>query len=266
MRMRLGCGTILFGGYDLDRALDGIKAAGYEAIELAALPSMADHLPADESPDYYRALGRRIAGAGLAVESVGASTDLLDADRRARFVRLMRAAALIGAPAITTGSGGVSDDDASLTTVVATISDLARVAADLNVRLSIKPHVNQAVYSTPTALRFMAAADQHWVGLNFDASHLYRADEDPVAALGALAPHLVTCRIRDIAGKQPGPGPVDKQIPGQGVLDLPPLCAAIAQLPLPHVTLEIVGARDLPLDEVQRVARASRVYLAQHVR
>jgi len=238
--MRLACSTLLFGGFGLDQALASIRAAGYAAIELAAIPSMADHLPADEAPDVYRALGRRIAESGLAVESIGGSTNLLDPTARVRFAALMRAAPLLGAPAITTGSGGRPDDAASFNEVVATINDLARLGADLGVRLSIKPHVGQAVYSTPTALRFMAAVDRRWVGLNYDASHLYRADEDPVAALQTLAPHLATVRIRDLAGKQPGPGPVENQIPGKGILGLPVLAATVARLPLPYVTFSTV--------------------------
>jgi sugar phosphate isomerase/epimerase len=263
--VRLGCSTILFGGFGLEQALASIKAAGYDAIELAAIPSMADHLPGDARDADYRAIAQRVAAAGLAIESIGGSTNLLDPASRTRFIALLRAASLLGAPAVTTGSGGISDDEASFARVVATINDLARVGADLDVRLSIKPHVNQAVYSTPTALRFMGEVDRRWVGLNFDASHLYRADEDPVVALAALAPHLATCRIRDIAGKQPGPGPVENQIPGKGALDLPPLCTAIARLSLPYVTLEIVGARDLPLADVERVARESQHYLARFI-
>lgn len=263
--MQLGCSTLLFGGYPLEQALASIAAAGYAAIELAAIPSMADHLPDDAGPDAYRALRRQIEGAGLAIESVGASTNLLDPAARARCERLLRAAALLGAPAITTGSGGRPDDEASFGEVVATLNELARAGAAVGVRLSIKPHVGQAAYSTPTALRLMAEVDRDWVGLNFDASHLYRADEDPIAALGTLAPHLVTCRIRDIAGKQPGPGPVERQIPGRGVLDVAGLMPVIAGLSLPYVTLEIVGARDLPLPEVERVVRESRQYLAQYV-
>lgn len=263
--MRLGCSTLLYGGYALDQALQGIKSAGYAAIELAAIPTMADHLPDDASDDDYRVLRRRIVDAGLRIESIGASTDLLDPPKRARFERLMNAAAILGAPALTTGSGGRSDDAASFGEVVQVFHALARRCAQLNVRLSIKPHVNQAVYSTPTAVRFMGEIDRRWIGLNYDASHLYRADEDPVTALTDLTPYLATLRIRDIAGKQPGPGPVENQIPGKGVLGLDRLMPAIAPLPIPFLTLEIVGARELPLGEIERVIGESQAYLARFI-
>ena len=100
--MRLGCSTIVFGGFSLEQALTSIKAAGYDAIELAAIPSMADHLPVDASDADYRAIGQRVVDAGLAIESIGGSTNLLDPASRSRFTALLRAASLLGAPAVTT--------------------------------------------------------------------------------------------------------------------------------------------------------------------
>ena len=51
--MQPGCSTILYGGHSLETALDGIRKAGYAAIELCAIPNMADHLSADASADDY---------------------------------------------------------------------------------------------------------------------------------------------------------------------------------------------------------------------
>ena len=257
--MQIGCSTILYGGYPLDVALDGIRRAGYAAIELCAIPGMADHLSADADPAYYRDVRQRVADQGLAIESVGASTNLLDPDRRARFVRLIRAAALLGAPAITTGSGGVSDDEQSFRTVVETVNGLARIAASEGVKLSIKPHVRAAVYSTPTALRFMNEVDGAWVGLNYDASHLWRANETPEESLERLAPYLATARIRDAVSREPGgPGPVDQQIPGNGAMNLPAITRGLAAIPhLQYTVLEIVGAKELPLERVQAIVQTS---------
>lgn len=262
--MRLGCSTLLFGGHALEDALAGIARAGYAAIELAAIPGMGDHLALDQPGEHYREVARRVADHGLAIESVGGSTNLLDPDKLARFQRLLRAAAAVGAPVVTSSSGGASGDDASFEAVVATIDGLARQAASLGVRLSIKPHVGAAVFDTATARRFMGHVDRAWVGLNFDAFHLYYADEEPVASLAALAPDALTCRIRDALSKKVRPGPVENQIPGKGTLDIPALAGALARLPLPYVTLEIVGARDFPLPDVQRVIEASHAALAPY--
>ena len=247
--MQLGCSTILYGGHSLEIALDGIQRAGYAAIELCAIPGMADHLSADASPEEYRRIRQVVAERGLAIESVGASTNLLDPDRRARFIRLIKAAAVLGAPAITTGSGGVSDDDASFRTVVSTVNDLAKIATAEGVKISIKPHVRAAVYSTPTALRFIAEVDRQWIGLNVDASHLWRANETPEESVKQLRSAITTARIRDAVSREPGgPGPVDQQIPGNGAMNLPAITLELAAIPgLSYTVLEIVGAKDFPV-------------------
>jgi sugar phosphate isomerase/epimerase len=257
--VQLGCSTILYGGHTLDAALAGSKAAGYAAIELCSIPGMGEHLSADEGADYYRQIRQVVADHGLAIESIGASTNLLDPNRRTRFIRLLKAAAILGAPAITTGSGGISDDEESLRTVVTTIGELARVAADQGVRISIKPHVRAAVYSTPTALRFVEEVDRRWVGLNYDASHLWRANETPEESLKQLGPYLATARIRDAVSREPGgPGPVDQQIPGNGAMKLRDIAAELASLPsLDCTVLEIVGTKDQPLEAIQRVVDVS---------
>jgi sugar phosphate isomerase/epimerase len=251
--VELGCSTILYGGHPLDAALERIAAAGYRAVELCAIDGMAPHLTTELDPAEVR---RRVDAAGLAIESVGASGNLSR--------QTVEMAGRLGAPAITAGTGGASDDEASFAETVARINELARVAADLGVILSLKPHVRQAVYNTPTALRFMAEVDPRAVGLNVDASHLIRAGEDPVAALARLAPHVATARIRDATRGVEGPGPVDRQIPGNGDLDMAALAGAIADLPRPtHAVLEIVGTKDMPLDEVDRVVRTSQQRLVQ---
>ena len=265
--MKLGCSTILYGGYDLDTALKGIRKAGYEAIELCAIPGMAPHISCDMSPNAVREVKAKVADYGLIIESIGASGNPFKAEGggEAPFVKLMKVAAEIGAPALATGSGGKSDDEASFKEVVERINEMARIAADLGVKISIKPHVRSAVYSTPTAIRFMGEVDRDWVGINYDASHLWRTEppEVPEESVRELAPYLFTARIRDThEGHEIPIGSVESQIPGRGGMDVPAICAALKQVPgLEILTLEIVGAKEFALDEVQRVVEACKAYL-----
>jgi sugar phosphate isomerase/epimerase len=259
--MDLGCSTILYGGHPLSDALTGIARAGYRAVELCAIPGMAPHLAPDAPLSAVADLKLRLADQGLALESIGASGTLADA---AAFERLMRLGQSLGAPAITTGSGGRSDDEASFREVVATMQRLAEIAAATGVVVSIKPHVNQAIYDTRTAQRLMGEVDPRYVGLNVDASHLLRAGEEPVAAIRVLAPHVATARIRDAVRAVDGPGTVEQQLPGGGHLDMLALATAIASLPRPrYAVLEIVGARDLPLDAVQRLVSTAHARLSE---
>jgi len=261
--MRLGCSTILYGGHPIDVALERIAAAGFGAVELCAITGMAPHLSPDATENDLRELRRLVAGHGLAIESIGASGRIGDP---AQLARLIKAAAALGAPAVTTGSGGTSDDEESFRQTVAGIWAISQLAAQAGVTLSVKPHVRQAVYDSKTALRLMREVDPRHVGLNFDASHIIRAGEDPVASLAQLGEHVATARIRDAVRGVDGPGDVERQVPGSGDLDMSSLAGAIAALPRPHyAVLEIVGTRDWSVERVDAVVRASRDGLKAHL-
>ncbi|HIE52783.1 MAG TPA: sugar phosphate isomerase/epimerase [Armatimonadetes bacterium] len=258
--MKLGCSTILFGGYSLDEALDGIVQAGYGAIELCTIPGMAPHLELGQPEAYYAEVRAKVADRGLVIESIGAS-GRLNHDDPSQFVLVLEAAAALGAPAVTSGPGGKADDWESLKRVAATLNDLAPQAAELGVKISLKPHVRNAMYDTPSALRLMEMVDTRWIGLNVDASHLWRtpSHEIPEASIPKLAPYIVTARIRDTLSRDLPIGPVETQIPGGGAMNLPAIAAALKAVPgLEYVTLEIVGTKDYPKDEVQKIVEVCR--------
>lgn len=262
----LGCSTILYGGFSLDQALAGIAKAGYKAIEFCARPGMAPHLEIGKPASYYEEVKAKVAAHGLAIESI-AGTGGIGIDSP-EFDKVIEAAQLVGAPAIAEGAGGTSDDEESFKGVVELINATAARTSQAGIKLSLKPHVNNAVYSTETALRFMREVDREWVGLNFDASHIWRTEaaEDPVESLEQLKDYIATLRIRDNRASRELPiGPVETQIPGKGAVDLSALSAVMNAIDhVPYVTLEIVGTHggtDTPLDEVQRVVEASIAYL-----
>ena len=184
------------------------------------------------------------------------------------FDEVIEAAQQVGAPAIAEGTGGKSNDEDSFKQVVELLMRLLPGPRGAGIKLSLKPHVNNAVYSTETALRFMQEVDREWVGLNFDASHIWRtaAAEDPVESLQQLKDYIATLRIRDNRESREGPiGPVETQIPGKGGIDLPALATVMNTIDhVPYVTLEIVGTHggtDTSLADVQRVAEESIAYL-----
>jgi sugar phosphate isomerase/epimerase len=224
---------------------------------------MADHIPVGQPDDFYAEMKQKIADHGLAIESVGGSGDVHGPEGRARFIELLKIGQMIGAPAITTSSGGASDDEESFTQVVDSINELAKAAKEAGVKISIKPHVRAAVYSTKTALKFREQVDRDWVGINVDGSHLWRTPEEemPEESIATLAPHIFTARIRDTLSRELPIGPVDTQIPGGGAMNMAAICAEIQRLPLEYVTLEIVGAKDWALEDVQRVVEESKAKL-----
>ena len=95
--MKLGCSSLLYGGYDVDTAIAWLQAVGYEAIELCAIPGMGEHFKGGEPAEVYAALRSKLDAAGLYLDSVGCS-GALGTDR---FGPLLQAAAALGAPTMT---------------------------------------------------------------------------------------------------------------------------------------------------------------------
>ncbi|MEO2002567.1 MAG: sugar phosphate isomerase/epimerase [Candidatus Poribacteria bacterium] len=264
MGLELGCSTILYGGHSLNTALQQISKIGYTAVELCSIGGMAPHLEPDALDAEVVAIGAMLRQNDLAIESIGASGRIGDADI---FKRLLDIAAALGAPAISTGPPGKADDEDDFKSAVDYVSKLGEYAKSVGVKISIKPHVGGSVYNTPTAARFMGEVDGDAIGLNWDASHIWRTDdeEDPVASVKELAPHITTLRIRDTLGREKPIGPVANQIPGGGALPLADIAAAMRDVPqTSHAVVEIVGTKEMSFDEVNDVAQRTYDGLSQY--
>lgn len=258
--MKIGCSTILYGGHDLDAALTHIGAAGYRAVELCAIQGMAPHLQLGADDAYYRGVAGKAAEHGLAVESVGASGSFGDPDR---FRQVLDAAAAVGAPLVTTGAGGKMDDEASFKEVVKAVLAATKDCEARKVKLSVKPHVKNAVYDTATAARLMKEVDSDWVGINYDPTHIWRSGkmEVPEDTVGTILDHIISLRIRDVKGRQTGIGPVEGQVAPNGDLNLPALAEQFKKIPgLEYAVLEIVGTKDFTLEQVDDVVKRSIAY------
>ena len=264
MALQLGCSTILYGGHSLNTALERIAKIGYKAVELCAIPGMAPHISVDVLDSEIVAIRAMLDTNGLAIESIGGSGNLGDADH---FKRLLDVAAKVGAPAVTTGPTGASDNEDDFQKAIEHIRNVGEYAKSVGVKVSIKPHVGSSVYDTKTALRFMKEMDTEAVGLNWDGSHIWRTpdEEDPVASLRQLKPYIATLRIRDTLGRERPIGPVETQIPGGGAMPLAEIAAEMNTIEhVKYVVLEIVGTKEMSVDEVDDVARRSYEGLAPY--
>ena len=258
--MEIGCSTILYGGHDLNTALQRISATGYKAVELCAIPGMSPHLSLGESEGYYAEVKSKAADAGLEIESIGASGTFGERDT---FLKVLDAAAAVGAPLVTTGAGGSMDDDASFAEVVVAVNSVTPACASRNVKLSVKPHVNNAVYDTDSAYRFVQEVDTDWVGINYDPTHVWRNGkmEIPENTVGKILDWIISLRIRDVKGRQTGIGPVEGQIAPNGDLNLPALADQFKKIPgLTYGVLEIVGTKDYSVEQVDDVIKQSYDY------
>lgn len=255
--MKLGANSVLFGGHDLAAAFECLKWAGYDGIEVSAIGGMSEHLVIDRWREIAPRVRQLAADHGLellAMEQPSQDPAIME--------NAMQAAVEAGIPIINCGPGGKSDDEASLQQTIDSLGHLADRAAHYGVTLCVKAHVGASVYNTPTTLKVLAAITSPAFGLDMDPSHIHRAGENPVEALGAVVSRVKHVHIRDCRGRQTGPGKPEDQANGRGDIDL------LGYLRVLHeanytgpVDLEIIGAKEYSLARCCTIAAEARGHM-----
>lgn len=253
--MRLGMNTVILGSVDLGTALEHVAWAGYRYVELAAIAGMCEHVKLDSDPNEVK---DALAAQNLTATAMEAATN-----DRERLGALMKLAAQIGIEIVNIGSGGKTGDEQSTVDAINLMREFANMAGDEGVKLAVKPHVGQAIYNAETGLRLMHEVTEPAIGLNFDPSHLARADDDPAAVAPRWGSKMITSHFRDCPTRVPGPpGSPEQQVPGRGALDLPGILRALKDINYSGpLNLEIIGASGYPISRSMGIAAESRGYL-----
>lgn len=255
--MKIGSNSVLFGGYDLDTAFKYTKLAGYDGIEISAIPKMSEHLVIERWQEIAPEIKRLSKEYDLplhAIEQPSRDPEIMEA--------AMQAAVEIGIPLINCGPGGKSDDEESLQETINELGKLAQRAEHYGIILCVKAHVGAAIYNTPTTLKALAAITSPAFGLDMDPSHIHRADENPVDAISAVVSRIKHVHIRDCKGREKGPGSPENQANGRGDIDL------LGYIRVLHengytgpVDLEVIGAKEYALENCCIVAAEARGHL-----
>lgn len=257
--MKLGMNTVILGGADLEEALALVSRCGFEYVELSAIQGMKAH--ADVGDDAAKIRDALVSNNLTATAMEAATLD------RERLRGLFKLASQIGVPIVNIGSGGATGDEESTVAAIKLVREIALEAADAGVTLAVKPHVGQAIYNGATGMRLMdevlGSVPAGAIGLNFDPSHLARADEDPAQVAPLWGSRIVTSHFRDCPVRVPGPpGTPQQQVPGRGALDLPGILGSLKSIGYAGpLNLEIIGAHEWPLQHSVALIAESRGYL-----
>ncbi len=257
----VGCNTLLYGGHPLETALRHIRWAGFDGIELAAIQRLAEHAELGRDAAYARALRAQVEAHGLAIYHLGVHAAITTPAGMERLRQGLHLAHAMGVPMVLTATGDEQTAEGTARAHTA-VRQLAVEAADLGLKLGIKPHVGRAIHNTETALAMIEAVDAPNLGLDWDISHIYREHEDPAESFRRLAPHVLTVRLRDASSREPAVGPPEMQVPGRGVLDFHSVLAAIRESGYQgDVSVDIVGTKDYPADRIMGIIAETRGYL-----
>ena len=229
--MKLGVFAVLFSDKPFEEALDRIVELGLDAVEIGtgAYPGNAHCDPrvllssAPQLAAFREAVSRR----GLAISALSCHGNPLHPDRKIAkahhqaFVDTVALAKKLDVSTVITFSGCPGSDPSAKQPswmvspwppefsaaldwqwkerVLPYWKDTAKIAKSAGVRIAIEMHPNFVAYSTETMLRLIAVAPGT-IGVNFDPSHLFWQQADPVAAIRALGDaiyhvHAKDCRI-----------------------------------------------------------------------
>jgi sugar phosphate isomerase/epimerase len=255
--MKLGANSVLFGGYSLETAFKYIALAGYDGIELSAIDGMSEHLVLDR----WRELAPSIKGLSrvYGLELLAMEQPSRDP---AKMEQAMQAAVEIGVPIINCGPGGKTGAPGSLEQTIDELGKLALMAERYGVTLCVKAHMGHSVYNTPTTLQVMEAITSPNFGIDMDPSHIYRADENPVEAIGAVISRVKHVHIRDCKGRQQGPGKPEMQANGRGDIDLVGYVRVLHENGYTGaLDLEIIGAKEYAVEQCCIIAAESRGHM-----
>ncbi|MHC4249781.1 MAG: sugar phosphate isomerase/epimerase family protein [Planctomycetota bacterium] len=255
--MKLGANSVLFGGFDMETAFRCIKMAGYDGIEVSAINGMSSHLVISRWRECVPDIKRHAAGHGLellAMEQPSQDPETME--------QAMQAAVEAGIPVINCGPGGKTGDEDSFKKSVESLQKLSERAEHYGVTLCVKAHVGASIWNTETSLRALEAITSPAFGLDMDPSHVHRAGENPVEALGAVVSRIKHVHIRDCRGRERSPGKPPQQANGRGEIDL------LGYIRVLHengytgpVDLEVIGAKEYALERCCTIAAEARGHM-----
>ncbi|MGI6239738.1 MAG: sugar phosphate isomerase/epimerase family protein [Christensenellales bacterium] len=275
--MKLGVNSVLFKPFSAMEAFKGIKQAGYDGVELSAIPGMNPHLRLTDS----EATAQSICEIKAAQEETGLellSMELATQDP-ALLRRAAKAAAELGVPIINVGPIGKTGEEGGVQMCIEAVRNSAAICKAYGVTLCMKAHVGAAVYNTPTTRELMDNIANDNFGVDMDPSHIIRAGENPAEALPQIAEgvkhiHIRDCKLPDPDAEPPvmpdgrpapkgviPPGPPAMQACGRGDIDLMGYFKALVDVAYDGpVCLEVIGP-DQSYDAACAIASESFGYM-----
>jgi sugar phosphate isomerase/epimerase len=262
--VKLGCNTVVFNQLDLYSALQHIAWAGYDGAELACMVNRAQHIELNTSKTYIDDVKSMARKHGLELFAIEAYFENLpDKDKIRLMTKVFDIAFKLSIPVVAIRSEGKTGDVEVTKQVLKYIKKLCERAESRGITLAVKPHVGHSFYNTSTLLELLDEVNSPALGINFDASNLYRAGDDTVEAVSRLGKKIVHTHIRDCSPDRfQDRTPVDLQIAGRGILAWRKIINRLRDVGYNGVLdTQVIGAFTCPLSRQMGIAAEARGYL-----
>ena len=216
--IKIGCGTVLFREYELERSLEAIRNIGFEYFETQAVGPWCPHVNVNEDdPERLVRLKEKfgfkeITGLWSLNGNIISNKNSVESG-----VRTVEWAAAAGIPVVHTGDGhkpaGMSVDDA-YKTLEERLSIILEAAKKYKVKVAIEPHGTFSL-TAEGLMKIMAMGDKSCLGINYDGCNIFRAGyvesgngqsgyrgnengENEVEVLEKVIDRVVHCHAKDI--------------------------------------------------------------------
>ena len=277
--MKIGCGSVLFRKFELDRSLEAIRKIGFEYFETQAVGPWCPHVNVDEDdPENLVRLQKKYGFKGIT--GLWSKDGNIIANKNAveSGIRTIEFAAAAGIPVVHTGDGSkpkdMTDEDA-YKVLEEKLSAILEVAKKYNVKMAIEPHGTFSL--TLAGLKnILSIGTPDVLGINYDACNILRAGyvesgnnksgyktegrgEDELAVLKGIADRVVHCHAKDINAEK-------ICVPvGDGIVNVKGCVEHLKAIGYQGaVSVETEGSDDF--DQVVALAAKSYAYLDQLIR
>jgi sugar phosphate isomerase/epimerase len=177
--MKIGCSTVVFREYDLDRVLEVIKKIGYEYIETQATNPWCNHVVINrDDPVKFAEKVKSFGFKGVTALWTPDGAMIPCGDKCVDTIsRSLEWAAAAGIPVVNCGDGhkpaDMSEEDA-FKALRERLLRLIEVAEKNKVALAIEPHGTFSL--TLNGLKkVMAVSDSKYFGINYDCANIHRS-------------------------------------------------------------------------------------------
>lgn len=216
--MKLGCGTVLFRKYDLERSLEAIRNIGFEYFETQAVGPWCPHVNVEkDDPENLVRLKEKFGFKAITGLWSLDGNIISNPNAVKSGIRSIEWAAAAGIPVLHTGDGhkpeDMSDEDA-YKVLEEKLGLILEAAAKNNVTVAIEPHGTFSL-TAEGLQKMMKMGDPKVLGINYDACNIFRAGyvesgngksgwkstgngQSEVEVLKTVIDRVVHCHAKDI--------------------------------------------------------------------
>lgn len=272
--MKIGCGTVLYRQFELERALAAIREVGFEYFETQAVGPWCPHVDVrKDDPENLVRLQKKYGFKGITGLWSLNGNIIANPEAVESGIRSIEWAAAAGIPVLHTGDGAkpkeMSDEEA-FKVLQEKMSLILEAAKKHGVTVAIEPHGTFSL--TKAGLnKILSLGDPAVLGVNYDACNIHRAayvesgndqsgwkstkkGEDELEVLESVIGRVVHCLAKDINYNQ-------KCVPvGSGIVNVKGCIDLLKKSGYSGVvSVETEGGDDF--EQVTALAKASFDYL-----